>query len=259
MKIYSYSQLNTFKSCSEKYKIMYVDERKNTKEGIEAFMGKRVHDTLEWIYSQYNIKRSVPFKEIEEFYDCIWKSSWHDEIYSVRDFKTEFYYSLGKHCLANYYYKYGPEFNQSVYATELMISFKLNGFNFRGIIDRLDYDGEGNWIVHDYKAGKSTLSAPATKRDGQLALYQIAVMQKPEIKNIKSIELRWHFLQQGLERSVIHTEESLNKIKNKLKDMIHSIESAEYFEPKETMLCNWCHYWDDCSAKQTTNPVRKAL
>ena len=77
MKTYSYSQLNTFKSCQQKYKIMYIDDNKNTKEGIEAFMGKRVHDTLEWIYNVYNIKRDVPFNLIEEFYDDNWSKNWH--------------------------------------------------------------------------------------------------------------------------------------------------------------------------------------
>lgn len=263
MKTYSYSQLNTFKSCPEKYKIMYIDEKKNSKEGIEAFMGKRVHDTLEWVYSVYNIKRDIQFKEIEEFYDDNWTKNWHEEIYSVRDLKTEYYYILGKHCLGNYYYKYGPEFNQNVFATEMMINFKLNGFTFRGIIDRLDYDSDGNWVIHDYKTGKTLLSEPAVKRDGQLALYQMAIAQESTIKDIKSVELRWHFLQQGIERSVIHTEESLNKIKENLKGMVHNIEGADSvevggFQPKETMLCNWCHYWEDCSAKSTTNPVNKS-
>ncbi len=243
---------------------MYVDEKKNLKEGIEAFMGKRVHDTLEWVYSVYNIKRDVSFKDIEEFYDDNWTKNWHKEIYIVRDLDTEYYYSLGKHCLGNYYYKYGPEFSQNVYATEMMINFKLNGFTFRGIIDRLDYDGEGNWIIHDYKTGKTLLSNPAVKKDGQLALYQMAIAQENTIKDIKSVELRWHFLQQGIERSVVHTEESLNKIKENLKGMVHNIEDADSvevggFQPKETMLCNWCHYWEDCSIKDSTNPSNRAL
>ena len=40
--------------------------------------------------------------------------------------------------------------------------------------------------------------------------------------------------------------------------MVHNIIDSDKFEPKETMLCNWCHYWEDCSAKETTNPARKA-
>tara|TARA_R110002096_G_scaffold136556_8_gene289304 strand:+ start:1057 stop:1824 length:768 start_codon:yes stop_codon:yes gene_type:complete len=255
MKTYSYSQLNAFKSCGEKYKIIYIDNKKNAKEGIEAFMGKRVHDTLEWIYKY---SERVLFKDIEEFYDDNWAKNWHKEIYAVKDISSDEYYKTGKHCLANYYYKYGPEFNQNSYATEMMINFNLDEFSFRGIIDRLDCDSDGNWIIHDYKAGKRILSVPASKKDGQLALYQMAIMQEPSIKNIKSIELRWHFLQQGIERSVIHTEESLNKIKENLKGMVHNIIDSNEFEPKETMLCNWCHYWEDCSAKETTNPARQA-
>ena len=30
------------------------------------------------------------------------------------------------------------------------------------------------------------------------------------------------------------------------------------FESKESMLCHWCYYWDECSAKTISNPARLA-
>ena len=49
---YSYSQINTFLNCPQKYKLIYIKNIKTEKEGIEAFIGKIVHEVLEWIYKQ---------------------------------------------------------------------------------------------------------------------------------------------------------------------------------------------------------------
>ena len=51
---FSYSQLSTFKSCPQQYKIIYLDGVRKINESIEAFMGKRVHEVLEWLYSKEN-------------------------------------------------------------------------------------------------------------------------------------------------------------------------------------------------------------
>ncbi|MBU1656572.1 MAG: PD-(D/E)XK nuclease family protein [Candidatus Omnitrophica bacterium] len=46
MTVYSYSRINTFKSCPMKFKFQYVDRIKTDDKGIEAFMGSRVHDSM---------------------------------------------------------------------------------------------------------------------------------------------------------------------------------------------------------------------
>ena len=52
--IFSYSQLNTFNTCPQQYKIIYMDGIRKEDESIEAFMGKRVHEVLEWLYNEEN-------------------------------------------------------------------------------------------------------------------------------------------------------------------------------------------------------------
>ena len=48
---YSYSKLNCFNTCPQQYKIIYIDKVRKNDESIEAYMGKRVHEVLEWLYS----------------------------------------------------------------------------------------------------------------------------------------------------------------------------------------------------------------
>src|SRR5215472_4453488 len=47
---YSHSRLATFEDCPRKFRYRYVDDIKVDGEGVEAFMGKRVHEILERLY-----------------------------------------------------------------------------------------------------------------------------------------------------------------------------------------------------------------
>ena len=49
---FSYSQINTFSNCPQKYKLIYIDKIKKPHDSIEAFLGKVVHEVLEWIYKE---------------------------------------------------------------------------------------------------------------------------------------------------------------------------------------------------------------
>ena len=244
--IFSYSQLTTFKNCKEQYKIIYIDGIKKKDESIEAFMGKCVHKTLEWLYNKDNMKKPyITFDKICETYDNIWQNSWHEKIFIVdNNLISDNYYSTGKRCLANYYHKYGPSFDQRVYATELALDFNIDGkYKFRGVIDRLDQIRKNN-----------------AKKDLQLALYHIAIEQN--ISPVKNISLNRHFLRNGVEMTIRHTPDEIIKFKKslikKVKNIISTSQSLENFYPKESILCNWCYLWDECSVKLHSNPAKNA-
>jgi len=46
---YSNSQLGKFESCPLQYRLIYVDRIKRPEEGIEAFLGQRFHEAMEWL------------------------------------------------------------------------------------------------------------------------------------------------------------------------------------------------------------------
>ena len=112
------------------------------------------------------------------------------------------------------------------------------------------------WEIHDYKSGKRALTQRQADTDSQLALYQIGFQQNE--KNVESVTLVWHFLQHGIEIRSNRTENQLNSLISKTKktiDRIRSkIDSGGEFAPKESILCNWCYFWEECPAKSGTNP-----
>ena len=56
MKKFSYSRINTYNQCPQKFKIQYLDKVFSDKNSIEAFMGQSVHSVLEKLYSKNNFK-----------------------------------------------------------------------------------------------------------------------------------------------------------------------------------------------------------
>ncbi len=256
---FSYSQISAFKMCREHYKILYLDGIRKVDESLEAFMGKCVHAVLEWVYHPRNIKKPyMTFDSVCKKYDKIWLKAWHDHIYIANPRNTtDEYYTIGKRCLANYYNKYGPVFEESVKGTEVELNFTINDtYKFRGVIDRLDNPSEGQWIIHDYKTGKHPKTERSARSDLQLALYQIAV--ESNFEPVDEVQLVWHFLRTGTEVKIVHDNDTLESIRKKTTRAVDKIikfsEDKGNFYPKESLLCNWCYYWQECSAKVGQNP-----
>ena len=104
---YSFSQLNTFNNCPQKYKLLYIDNIKKKDESIEGYLGKIVHEVLEWIYN--NKFEYCVWDKIENKYEELWDKNWHCDIYiSIikRQYNKNHFKKLGLECLRNYYSKF---------------------------------------------------------------------------------------------------------------------------------------------------------
>ncbi|MBT3519271.1 MAG: PD-(D/E)XK nuclease family protein [Candidatus Marinimicrobia bacterium] len=256
---FSHSGIQSYKKCQAQFKFRYIDKIYKKDEGVEAFLGKRVHESIEYLYNQV-ISGVVPLvDEILKVHRSLWKEKWHDRVAIVYQNKTaRDYFYLGEECIARFYRQNHP-FKEKVIANEHEMVFLLDNdenYRIKGIVDRIDHDGDGNWEIHDYKTGKRALSQKAADKDHQLALYQIGLMS--EIDNIKSVKLVWHFIQHGIKVESTRTSEDIKKViaetKSSIDDIREKVKNGGEFPPKTTMLCNWCYYWEECPAQHGTNP-----
>ena len=261
---FSYSRLNTFNNCREAYRINYIKGIRKDNENIEAYLGSCVHYVIEDIYN--NANSSINFDEIVYMYKKSWDDNWHDSIYLIDGRKkVSQYYSLGIECLKNFYKRNienNSSFLKNTLESEMEVEFSMDGIDFRGIIDRLDYDSQASrYIVNDYKTSKRVISPKKAQRDLQLGLYLVAIHQKFNIEN--PVILKWHFLRYGVDIVVSPKTEDVDFIKKKLvqkaKAILDMSSDRENFYPNENILCNWCHYWEECTAKFTSNPAKRIL
>ena len=89
----------------------------------------------------------------------------------------------------------------------------------------------------------------------------IAVHEKFNI--LEPVNLKWHFLRYGVDIFVTPDMDDIASIKKNLvkkaKNIIELSSENENFYANETILCNWCHYWEECSVKTISNPARRIL
>lgn len=248
MPIYSHSRLSTYENCPLQFKLTYIDRIKRETEGIESFLGNRVHETLKKCYDDIRRTKLNTYDELISCYENQWQKNWHDDIFINRkDLTAEHYRNLGKKMLETYYQRYTPFNADTTIGTELMLNFALDEarkYRLTGLVDRLAHAPDGVFWIHDYKTSAHLPSQEEADRDRQLALYQIGVRQRwPDIQDIRLV---WHYLAFDYELISTRTEESLAELVNNTTQLIDRIQADIEFAPKESALCDWCEYPDLC-------------
>ena len=221
-------------------------------EGVEAFLGSRVHDTLKKCYDDARLTKVNSLNDLFSYYDNIWQKNWHDSIViTKKDLTQEHYQALGKKMIETYYQRYTPFDSDMTIQTEMRLNFTLddeNKYRLLGYIDRLSRTTNGIYQIHDYKTSAHLPSQEDADNDRQLGLYQIGVRKKwPDINNIKLI---WHYVAFDRELISSRSDEAISKLVLETTRLIDEIDSATDFPPKESGLCDWCEYPDLC-------PMRK--
>ena len=78
MPSYSHSKLGTYENCPLKYKLRYRDRIKRDVEGIEAFLGTMVHDTLKKCCDDARLTKVDTLDELLSHFEKLWQQNWHD-------------------------------------------------------------------------------------------------------------------------------------------------------------------------------------
>ncbi len=248
---YSISQIEKFERCPLQYKFIYVDKIKRYVEGIEAFLGQRFHEAMEWLYRAREA-RVVPLEELLEYYEGAWAKKWHGEVVIRKEGRTaDDYRLMGRRFIEDYYKRHHPFEEGRILGLERYIRFPLDDagrYRFKGIIDRLMKAPDGAFEVHDYKTGSNLMDQKEADEDRQLALYQIGVQHLwPDAEVVRLV---WHMVAFDMEMRSTRTPEDLERLKAEIAGLIDRIEAETEYEPHETALCDWCAYWDLCPVKK---------
>jgi len=252
MPTYSHSQLSTYETCPHQYKLAYIDKIEVETEGIEAFMGSRVHEALEKLYRDLKVTKLNTLGELVNFYHQSWEKNWNDGIQIIRkDYNAENYRGLGEKCLRDYYQRYYPFDQGKTLGLEENIYFPLEeekGYWIRGVIDRLTLVDSSILEIHDYKTSNRLPGQGDVRSDRQLAFYQMGVGGKWQ--GIQEVRLIWHYLTFDTEIQSSRTPDQLHQLREATLELIRRIETDRQFLPKEGPLCNWCDYKGFCPKRR---------
>jgi putative RecB family exonuclease len=248
MPIYSHSRLQAFENCPLQYKFSYIDKKERGKEGIEAFVGSMVHETLEKLYKDVKMGRMPSVEELLAFYNKRWKEDWNAKIVIVNEnYTEENYRNVGETCIRNFYSENKPFRKGVIMGLEMPIQIKLDPhgkYVMRGYIDRLMFRGKGVYEIHDYKTSTRMMSKEEADQDRQLALYSMPIYDMYD--DAKEVVLVYHYLRFKKTVHTARTREQLEKLKNELIGLIQSVERTSDFLPNRSKLCNWCAFKEDC-------------
>lgn len=262
MPLYSHSRFSSYENCPMQYRLRYVDEvRVERRESVEAFVGKRVHETLQLLHERLRDGILLTEGELTAALHAAWEREWHATVLIVRaENSVDHYRREAVRCVANYYRANAPFDRDHTLGTEVEVSFLLDpvrDVQIRGIIDRLASTGEGRFEIHDYKTARRLPSQADVDRDRQLGLYQMAIAAlHPEAREIRLV---WHYLVHGRRLQSARNPGSLERLRRETLAAVSRIERATResdFPANRSRLCDWCEFRAVCPA---WNPVQESF
>ncbi|MHB8651803.1 MAG: RecB family exonuclease [Minisyncoccota bacterium] len=251
----SYSALETYKICPQKYKFQIIDRIKTPKR-MEAVFGTLIHSALNYMFERNPLYPTLD--EVINYYTNQFKETAERVVWTSPDRKEaeeKMYFEEGIKLLKNFYKKNQPwTFNvlelEGRFSLELTDDLSGKVHTLSGIIDRIDKDAESEiYEIIDYKTGKKMPAQKDLENNLQLGLYHLAIINRwPHLKP-DQVKVSLYFLRHNDKVSATPTDETVDRLKKTVLATIREIETATQtgvFPPLPSGLCNFCGYRKIC-------------
>ncbi|MBW3615015.1 MAG: PD-(D/E)XK nuclease family protein [Actinobacteria bacterium] len=133
-----------------------------------------------------------------------------------------------------------------VVGVELKLEARLGNLTLRGIIDRLELDGDGELVVTDYKTGRSPGVNFELSRMAGVHFYALLCEQ---VLGRRPARIQLLHLAEPVAISVVPSEQAMRALRNRTQAVWAAVERAcrtEDFRPKVSKLCDFCAYKQHC-------------
>lgn len=258
MSVYSHSRISSFENCPLQFRYRYIDKIRTDVQGIEAFVGKAVHEVLEALYGDLRLARASTAGDYAARFSEIWRRDYSPAIRIVRPNMTaEDYRRLGERCVESFFKRHHPFDRAEVVGCETRVEFSLDAdgrYRMLGFIDRIDRLAPGVIEIHDYKTGNLPREE-WLRKDRQLTLYEIALRERwPDVSEVRHV---WHYLAHDRQFTARRGPEDLRRVRLSTIRSIQRIESSVDFPARRGVLCSWCEYQPICPEWEAERAVER--
>ncbi|OHA08790.1 MAG: hypothetical protein A3B37_00350 [Candidatus Sungbacteria bacterium RIFCSPLOWO2_01_FULL_59_16] len=244
----SYSALETYKLCPQKYKFQEID-RVPAKKSKAALFGTHLHSTLKFMFS-----RDPLFPTLDEVLNYFREQWPPPEKMEVTPEEKSLYFAAGEEMLKKFYANNAPwNFNvvdlESRFEVLIEDPRRREAHVLAGRIDRIDKTEDGYEVI-DYKTSRRMPSQTDVDRDLQMSLYSLGLQRRwPHVKP-GEITLSLYFLKHGeklsTKRSAEATAGTVEDVLRTVTEIQQKLATGERFEPTPGPQCGWCPYKPIC-------------
>ena len=242
------SSTSTYQQCPRRWRFRYI-ERLPDPPGEAALTGTFAHRVLELLFQV-----SPPDRTLEQA-KALAREVWPEtaanpqyEALGLDEAGARHFRWKGWLAIEGLWTVEDPT-SVEVQATERMIDTTVGGVPFRGVVDRLDQQPGGGFVVTDYKSGRAPSLRYAESRLSQVLLYAAAVEavegRRPELARLLYLGQR--------AIDVVPTDDAINPVVASLQNTWQSIATDltdNVYTPKPGPLCGWCPYAARCPEGQ---------
>jgi putative RecB family exonuclease len=242
------SKVSAFKECALAFRFSAID-RLPEPPSAPAVKGSLVHRCLELLFCLPPERRHrdqahrcleealAEFEQLDDF--CALGLAREDREAFVADAAT----------MVDRYFTLEDPAAVHPIGLELRLEVEVGDLRLRGIIDRLELDGNGELIVTDYKTGRVPNQSQESSRLGGVHFYAF-MCERLFDRRPAAIQL----IYLGDDPQIIvarPSEQSIAGLEKRVRAIWTAVERAcerEDFRPRPSALCSWCAFQVYCPA-----------
>ena len=239
------SRIDSFLSCPLAFRFSSLDGLFDPP--TEATVrGTMVHQALEYFYDSPNTERSED--QLHSAVDKMLSDYETDDDIIFLDLTGDKYDKLGNECrkLALNALEMEDPKQVNPVGLELRIEATFRDVTLRGIIDRLERDGEGRLVITDYKTGRAP--GPSFEKKALAGVHFYALLCQREFEE-DAAELRLMYVKSSQtitsrpsSKTISFTEQRLTAVHQAISQ---ACESGQ-FATRKSALCNYCTFQQWC-------------
>lgn len=255
------SRITTFTDCPRMFQYQAV-ERLEQPPTIWTLKGTLVHAALEGLFAVAPAERSVEVA-IARLREATATLAIADgfELLALDEAATSAFVEDAETLVRNYFTLEDPRQVDAVgielrLEAELEIGGGLDAVPLRGILDRLDRDGDGNLVVVDYKTGRAP--GPGRERSKMAGVETYALLCE-RVLGVRPVTVRLLYLRAPLvvERAVVPA--TVTRQERRAVEVWRAItraHAAGAFRPSPGPLCRYCAFADRCEGAALVGAAR---